>query len=132
MILHYIPNHELRQHWDFVKNGLEIVRSKADSSWIVEDVYCDCYENRSMLFLIITNQTLYGFVVLQPNNQAMHVWVTWMNINDNKLLDNIFEEVKVMSKQNGKSTITFTSQRKGWERKAKQMGFTPLTWEFKI
>ena len=132
MILHYIPNHELRQHWDFVKNGLEIVRSKADSSWIVEDVYCDCYENRSMLFLIITNKTLYGFTVLQPNNQAMHVWVTWMNINDNKLLEQIFEEAKVISKQNGKSTITFTSQRKGWERKAKQMGFTPLTWEFKI
>ena len=132
MILHYIPNHELRQHWDFVKNGLEIVRSKADSSWIVEDVYCDCYENRSMLFLIITNKTLYGFVVLQPNNQAMHVWVTWMNVNDNKLLEQIFEEAKVISKQNGKSTITFTSQRKGWERKAKQMGFTPLTWEFKI
>ena len=132
MILHYIPNHELRQHWDFVKNGLEIVRSKADSSWIVEDVYCDCYENRSMLFLIITNKTLYGFVVLQPNNQAMHVWVTWMNINDNKLLEQIFEEAKVISKQNGKSTITFTSQRKGWERKAKQMGFNPLTWEFKI
>ena len=132
MILHYIPNHELRQHWDFVKNGLEIVRSKADSSWIVEDVYCDCYENRSMLFLIITNKTLYGFTVLQPNNQAMHVWVTWMNVNDNKLLEQIFEEAKVISKQNGKSTITFTSQRKGWERKAKQMGFTPLTWEFKI
>ena len=132
MILHYIPNHELRQHWDFVKNGLEIVRSKADSSWIVEDVYCDCYENRSMLFLIITNKTLYGFVVLQPNNQAMHVWVTWMNVNDNKLLEQIFAEAKVISKQNGKSTITFTSQRKGWERKAKQMGFTPLTWEFKI
>jgi hypothetical protein len=132
VILHYIPNHELRQHWDFVKNGLEIVRSKADSSWIVEDVYCDCYENRSMLFLIITNKTLYGFVVLQPNNQAMHVWVTWMNVNDNKLLENIFEEVKVMSKQSGKLTITFTSQRKGWERKAKQMGFKPLTWEFKI
>ena len=132
MILHYIPNHELRQHWDFVKNGLEIVRSEADSSWIVEDVYCDCYENRSMLFLIITNKTLYGFVVLQPNNQAMHVWVTWMNINDNKLLEQIFEEAKVISKQNGKSTITFTSQRKGWERKAKQMGFKPLTWEFKI
>jgi hypothetical protein len=132
MILHYIPNHELRQHWDFVKNGLEIVRSKADSSWIVEDVYCDCYENRSMLFLIIANKILYGFVVLQPNNQAMHVWVTWMNINDNKLLEQIFEEAKVISKQNGKSTITFTSQRKGWERKAKQMGFTPLTWEFKI
>lgn len=132
MILHYIPNHELRQHWDFVKNGLEIVRSKADSSWIVEDVYCDCYENRSMLFLIITNKTLYGFAVLQPINHSMHVWVTWMNVNDSKLLEEIFEEVKVMSKQNGKSTITFTSQRKGWERKAKQMGFKPLTWEFKI
>jgi hypothetical protein len=62
----------------------------------------------------------------------MHVWVTWMNINDNKLLEQTFEEAKVISKQNGKSTITFTSQRKGWERKAKQMGFKPLTWEFKI
>ncbi len=83
---------------------------------------------KEMLYKTFT----YVNCVLQPNNQAMHVWVTWMNINDNKLLEQTFEEAKVISKQNGKSTITFTSQRKGWERKAKQMGFTPLTWEFKI
>jgi len=66
MILHYIPKDQLRSHWNFIKHGLEIVRSKGHPEWIVEDVYCDCYEQRSMAFLAITNNQPYGFVVLQP------------------------------------------------------------------
>ena len=42
MILHYIPKDQLRQHWDYVKHGLELVRAKGHTQWIVEDVYCDC------------------------------------------------------------------------------------------
>jgi hypothetical protein len=54
MILHYIPKDQLRTHWQFIKHGLEIVRSKGHPEWLAEDVYCDCYEQRSMVFLAIT------------------------------------------------------------------------------
>ena len=132
MILHYIPKQDLRQHWDFVKHGLEIVRSKGHTQWISEDVYCDCHENRSMLFLAITNNQPYGFVVLQPIINTIHIWAAWSNINSDTLLYEALNEIKQIAKNAKKEKITFSSQRKGWERKAIQMNFKPSTWEMTI
>jgi hypothetical protein len=139
VILHYIPKDQLRQHWDYVKHGLELVRAKGHTQWIVEDVYCDCYENRSMLFIgqrnidISTNASeLVGFVVLQPMGDTLHVWATWSTINDNTLFQQAWKEIQAIAKQGGKSRVTFSSQRKGWERKARLMGFIPQTWEYKL
>jgi hypothetical protein len=132
MILHYIPKDNLRQHWDYVKHGLELVRAKGHTQWIVEDVYCDCYENRSMLFLAIHNKQPYGFVVLQPIGETMHVWAAWSTINDEVLFQQAWQEIQQIAKQGGKTKVTFTSSRKGWERKVKQMNFKPTTWTFTL
>jgi hypothetical protein len=130
MILHYIPKDQLRSHWDYVKHGLELVRAKGHTEWIVEDVYCDCYENRSMVFLAITNNQPYGFVVLQPIGNTLHIWAAWSSLNNEELLMQAFQEIQAIAKQGGKSKVTFSSERKGWQRKAKQMGFKPQTWEY--
>jgi hypothetical protein len=130
MILHYIPKDNLRQHWDYVKHGLELVRAKGHTSWIVEDVYCDCYENRSMLFMGIIDKQPVGFVVLQPIGDTLHVWASWSTINDQTLFYQAWQEIQAIAKQGGKSRVTFSSQRKGWERKARELGFKPQTWEF--
>jgi hypothetical protein len=130
VILHYIPKDQLRTHWEFIKHGLEIVRSKGHPEWLAEDVYCDCYEQRSMIFLAITNNQPYGFVVLQPIGKALHVWAAWSSINNELLLQQAFQEIQQIAKNGQKNKVTFSSQRKGWERKAKQMGFKPQTWEF--
>jgi hypothetical protein len=130
MILHYIPKDQLRTHWDFIKHGLEIVRSKGHPEWLAEDVYCDCYEQRSMLFLAVTNNQPYGFVVLQPIGQTLHVWAAWSTINDELLLQQAWQEIQQIAKNGQKTKVTFSSQRRGWERKARLMGFKPQTWEF--
>ena len=132
MILHYIPKDQLRSHWDYVKHGLELVRAKGHTEWIVEDVYCDCYENRSMLFVGMIDNKPVGFVVLQPIGDTLHVWASWSTINDITLFQQAFQEIQAIAKQGGKSKVTFSSQRKGWERRARLMGFTPQTWEFKL
>ena len=132
MILHYIPKDQLRSHWDYVKHGLELVRQRGHTEWIVEDVYCDCYENRSMVFLAITNNKPYGFVVLQPMGNTIHVWAAWSSLNDDLLLTQAFQEIQAIAKQGSKTRITFTSQRRGWDKKALQMGFKPSTWEFTL
>ena len=130
MILHYIPKDKLREHWDYVKHGLELVRAKGHMEWIIEDIYCDCYENRSMLFLGIVDNKAVGFVVLQPIGNALHVWAAWSSINHELLLQEAWQEIQAIAKQGGKSRVTFASQRKGWERKARALGFKPQTWEF--
>jgi hypothetical protein len=132
MILHYIPKDQLRTHWQFIKHGLELVRSKGHTEWIVEDVYCDCYENRSMVFLAITDNKPYGFVVLQPIGNTLHIWAAWSVINNEELQNEAFQEIQAIAKQGGKSKVTFSSQRKGWERRARLMGFKPQTWEYII
>ena len=132
MILHYIPKDQLRTHWEFIKNGLEIVRSKGHPEWLAEDVYCDCYEQRSMVFLAITNNQPYGFVVLQPMGNTIHIWAAWSSLNDDLLLTQAFQEIQAIAKQGSKTRITFTSQRRGWDKKALQMGFKPSTWEYTL
>ncbi len=132
MILHYIPKDQLRQNWDFIKHGLEIVRSKGHPEWIVEDVYCDCYEQRSMLFMGIVDNKPVGFVVLQPIGNRLHVWAAWSLLNDDTLFMQAFQEIQQIAKQGGKTKVTFNSERRGWERKARQMGFKPQTWEYTL
>jgi hypothetical protein len=132
VILHYIPKDELRIHWEFIKNGLEIVRSKGHPQWLAEDVYCDCYEQRSMIFIAMNNNKPYGFVVLQPLGNALHVWAAWSSIHDELLLQQAWQEIQQIAKQGSKTKITFTSHRRGWDRKAINMGFKPQTWEFTL
>jgi hypothetical protein len=83
-----------------------------------------------MVFLAITDNKPYGFVVLQPMGNALHVWAAWSSINHELLLQEAWQEIQAIAKQGGKSKVTFSSQRKGWERRARAMGFTPQTWEF--
>ena len=132
MILHYIPKDNLRQHWEYIRHGLEIVRSKGHTDYIPEDVYCDCYEQRSMLFMGIIDNKPVGFVVLQPIGNRLHVWAAWSLINDEALFMQAFQEIQQIAKQGGKTKVTFNSERRGWERKARQMGFKPQTWEYTL
>jgi hypothetical protein len=132
MILHYIPKDQLRQHWEYIRHGLEIVRSKGHTEYIPEDVYCDCFEQRSMLFMGIVDNKPVGFVVLQPIGNRLHVWAAWSLLNDDALFMQAFQEIQAIAKQGGKTKVTFNSERRGWERKARQMGFKPQTWEYTL
>jgi hypothetical protein len=132
MILHYIPRDNLRQHWEYIKHGLEIVRSKGHTEYIPEDVYCDCFEQRSMLFMGVIDNKPVGFVVLQPIGNRLHVWAAWSLINDEALFMQAFQEIQQIARQGGKTKVTFNSERRGWERKARQMGFKPQTWEYTL
>ena len=132
MILHYIPKDQLRQHWEYIRHGLEIVRSKGHTDYIAEDVYCDCFEQRSMLFMGIVDNKPVGFVVLQPIGNRLHVWAAWSLLNDEALFMQAFQEIQAIAKQGGKTKVTFNSERRGWERRARKMGFKPQTWEYTL
>ena len=84
MIANYIHKDELRLVWDWVRQGLERIRSKGHTEWIVEDIYCDCYEQRSMLW-VFHDENDKGFAILQPNGKSLHVWCAYGFMSDEKI-----------------------------------------------
>lgn len=125
----YIHPSELRTEWQWVREGLEKVRGKGHSDWLSEDVYCDCFEQRAMLWIIKDKS---GFMVLQPLGDTMHIWAAWLQSNDQEDLKRGLQSAIEISKRGNCKKLTFTSNRRGWNIKAKELGFTPTTWEIKL
>lgn len=126
MELKYIAPNELRNHWEWVRQGLDKIRARGHNAWLPEDIYCDCFENRAMLWISPDN----GFMVLQPNGKELHVWAAYLQTPDQ--LEAGFEHIKNIARQGNCNKITFSSMRRGWEQRAKQMGFRPRVWEIDI
>ena len=122
----YISRDELRGWWPWVRKGLDTVLKKTPESWIPEDLYCDCYENRSMLWVTLVDNKAVGFFVLQPNGTNVHIWVAYLE--DPRYLKEGWEHIKGIVRNGNCETITFSSFRKGWERRAFELGFKPRTW----
>lgn len=122
----YIQKDELRGWWVWVRKGLEKVLQKTPENWIPEDLYCDCYENRSMLWVFMVDNRATGFFVLQPSNKNVHIWVAYLE--DPRYLQEGFEHLKGIVRSGNGETITFSSFRKGWEKRARELGFQPRTW----
>jgi hypothetical protein len=128
----YIYPAQLRDIWEFVKHGLEKVRAKGHDDWIVEDIYCDCFTQKSMLFVVDHDGLDCGFMVLQPMGKTMHVWAAWLESNNPEDVIAGFNHIKEIAKQGGCKKVTFTSVRKGWERHARKIGCKPSTWECEL
>jgi hypothetical protein len=125
----YIYPNQLRNVWEFVKQGLEKVRAKGHDDWIVEDIYCDCFTQKAMLWIVSDdNNDDNGFMVLQPMGKTLHVWAAWLESNNPDDVVAGFNHIKEIAKQGGCKKVTFTSVRKGWERHARKIGCKPLTW----
>ena len=129
MNLLFIEPKDLRSQWGWVRQGLEKVRSKGHDDWIVEDIYCDCYEGRSTLWIATQGDINTGLMVLQQAGTTMHVWAVYMASGDIMEGFNHIKEICKIAKCN---RITFSSNRSGWTRKAKAMGFSQKVWELTI
>lgn len=132
MIPTYIDKHSLRNIWPWVKEGLSKVRAKGIIDWIDEDIYCDCFEQRSMLWVFFDESRPTAFMVLQPNGKSMHIWVAWSDGTHKDILEVGLNHAINISKQGGCEKLTFGSNRKGWEHKARELGFTPETWKIQF
>ena len=124
----YVSVDELRNWWPFIKPGLEKVKTKSPENWIVEDVYVDCFNQKSMLWVLIEDKRFVGFFILQPLGNTMHIWVGWTLENNQQIVENGLKYIKDLSRQGGMKYLTFSSHRRGWDKRSKQYGFRPRQW----
>jgi len=124
MNVQYIKQDELRNVWQYIKPGLEVILKKSPESWIPEDIYSDCFTGRSLLWVFVEDNSVVGFVVLQPIGDNLHIWCAYGKGDFDAGLDHVLR----IAREGGARTISFDSWRKGWDRKAKALGFRPRKW----
>jgi hypothetical protein len=124
----YIDSQELRKWWASIKPGLEKIKSKSPENWIIEDVYTDCFNQKSLLFVLIENNRYAGFFILQPMGETLHLWAAYSLENSYEIVENALKYIKDMASSANVKNITFSSHRRGWDRRAKAYGFRPNKW----
>jgi len=119
-----IEPHNVREIWFYVKPKLEVILKKSPENWIPEDIYSECVNGRSMLWIGFLADKPFGFIVGQiQETNILHIWCGYCdnNVSDKvkwTVVENIAKDLKVKK-------ISFESWRKGWEKKAKSLGFAP-------
>lgn len=115
---------DIRNHWRFVKVGLEHILRKSPEYWIPEDVYVALVENRANLWLWKENNVAVGFIIGYLTGENFHIWCAYGKLSDLEKSFSDFEDiVRVQCK-----SITFESWRPGWDRVARTLGFKPKGW----
>ena len=124
----FIAPQELRQWWASVRTGLEKIKRRSPENWIIEDVYTDCFNQKSLMFVMIENNHFKGFFILQPQGETMHLWAAYTLENSYDVVENALKYIKGMAAEAKVKNITFSSHRRGWSRRAAQYGFRPKLW----
>ena len=128
MEFRYIQPDQLRAWWPTLRPGLDKIKTKSPENWIVEDVYADSINNKSMVWVCIDNNKYEGFFILQPMGMTMHVWAGYTLENNQQIVENGLKYIKILASQANAKFITFSSHRSGWQRRAAQLGFRPRQW----
>lgn len=123
----YVPPHEIKQNWDFVRFGLHKILRKSPEDWIPEDVYASIVCQKSVLWLVKSdNGHNEGFFILQPSGDTCHIWCAWAVAPD--LLDGGVAFIEQIARESGANKLTFDTNRIGWTKVATKLGFIPRTW----
>jgi hypothetical protein len=120
----FVEPQRLREVWEFVRPGLLEVKRASRDQWIPEDIYVDCFEGRSMLWLMVEDGNPVGFGVLQPMGDTLHIWAGWGKF----LMEDGFRHAHEIALAGGARKISFDSSRPGWAKIAGKYGFKPVKW----
>ena len=126
----FIEPNNLRQWWGFVRPGLLKVLQKTPEGWIPEDVYTDCYNGKSMLWIALDDARPVGFMVLQPRDSSLHVWCAYLQ--EVGFFEEGWQHLLNIAQHGDARRLTFESWRPGWQRQAKKLGFKPRSWALEV
>ena len=130
--MNYIHPDNLHSVWDFVLEGLKRIHSRSQDRWKPEDIYWQIKTGNYSLHLVDDNK---GFVILQIINgwdgKECFVFCAYI-VPGEAAIEDAFEEVKQMARSVNAKRVKFQSMRKGWSKRAEQLGYKPAYLEYEM
>ena len=127
-LLRPVAPQELARYWPLVRPGLEKVRDRSGDGWLVEDIYVALKQGVSELYVGLVSQYYVGCVVLTPtvgwHGPQAHLWAVYSR-GERDVLEAFLPDLVERCRARGITRLTMSSERKGWLRRAEQLGFRP-------
>lgn len=122
----YVNPMELKAIWPWVRDKLNVVQNKSPESWIPEEIYCKCFNQEAMLWVgYLFNKPVCMFI-LEPLGDTVGISVAFSE--SEPVADEALKHIEGIAKQGGARYLEFRTWRRGWEKRARQMGFRPRAW----
>ena len=127
MKFEYVHPDNLYPVWEYVRDGLLIIKTKSPEIWIPEDIYWQLKQGVSALYMAI-HKDVEGFAILQPNNgwggKEVNVFCAYSR--NPQVVEFCLDEIKKIAKGIGAKRLVFESKRAGWEKRALELGYVKL------
>jgi len=108
---------DIREHWNFVRPGLEEIAKVDRGEWIPEDLYATVVSGRASLFLTDDDQ---GFLICQTclsgyrEERVLFLLAAWNRGKDP--FGKYWDAIADLARAEKCSVVRFESVRKGFER----------------
>lgn len=124
----WIQPHEIGDYWQTIKHGLVETAEKAPGGWTPHDVFMQLVHGQATLHLVLVDKYYRGFMVTKMidahEGKKLLLWILHGDMSGDVMRDNK-DQFGEWAKACGAVKIQFQSNRKGWERVVKQVGFEP-------
>ena len=124
--LHLVRPEELHAAWQQVQRGVDRVIEATHADWLREDLYVSLRQGVTQLYVGYVHQYYVGFVAVTPTagwtGPQWHIWAAF-NRGERDVLQTFLPDLVALAKAAGAQKLTMSSPRKGWERRAVQLGF---------
>lgn len=131
-VMRFIHPNNLHDVWDLVREGLTRIHDRSSDRWKIEDVYWQLKNNGYTLHVCDGNK---GFAILQTvigwDGPEVFVFCAYV-VPGEKVIDEAFAEIKDMARSINAKRIKFQSMRKGWGKRAEQLGYKPGYQEYEL
>lgn len=130
----------LSRVWHMIKPGIEEIieemnRETIHETWIPEDVYSSIKSGQSVLWVcdegwMITILRTEGYTGLKQ----VFVWMAYSYDHNKDIVTDNDRMIEEYAKSQGCSMVQFQSNRLGWRKRAKELGYSmgPITYTKRI
>jgi hypothetical protein len=124
--LRVVAPQEVRAAWTQVRGGIEKVIEKCEDRFLPEDVYVALQQGTSVLMVGYVASYYVGFVVVTPtigwDGPELHLWLAY-NRGKRDVCETFMPQIVAHAKRHNCVSLTGMSDRKGWEKRATQLGW---------
>ncbi|MCU0810607.1 MAG: hypothetical protein MUE59_06155 [Thiobacillaceae bacterium] len=121
-----VPPQALHDVWPHVLPGVEAIRERCREVWLPEDVYAALRYGDAQLWAwpgLDSWMVLRVVTDLHSAARTMLVWLAWSRPGTPDRLCEGLDWARQVARQAQIGTVAFESPRKGWERRAPQLGW---------
>lgn len=121
---------ELYDIWPKIRAGINAIEKRCKGIFYrPEDVYHEIKCKRATLLIGTISNKYQGFAIINstqyPDGQGMHIWTMHNAEDDPEFVNNFFKVIDQIATLSGVVRVTFSSSRRGWQKKGLDVGYRP-------